>query len=110
LNGSVGAAGHPLIHIGYAVEFNNPMVLVEALAMGSARYIPMGDLVDAPNDNNERDPNVRFVDVVTQVAEDREFDHILVNGTGFRDKLKAVWNKKDLLKKYYNKAIINEGK
>ncbi|KAI8050245.1 hypothetical protein BDF22DRAFT_696244 [Syncephalis plumigaleata] len=110
LDGSVGAAGHPLIHLGYALEFNDNMVLVEALAMGSTRYVPMGDLVDAPVDNSECDPNIGFADIVAQVAEDKEFDKIALSatGTGFSDKLEAVWNRRDLLRKYYNKVAINE--
>jgi len=44
--GLIGAALHPLIHIGYALEFNSKPVLSEGLAYACMAYNELGSIVD----------------------------------------------------------------
>ncbi|KAK9764874.1 hypothetical protein K7432_007265 [Basidiobolus ranarum] len=46
LPGLGGHIVHPLIHLGYAVEFRNDMVLAEALAFATLAYDSHGELID----------------------------------------------------------------
>ncbi|KAI9295276.1 hypothetical protein K502DRAFT_349159 [Neoconidiobolus thromboides FSU 785] len=45
--GLAGAALHPLIHLGYAVEFNNPIVAVEGLAYAYSHYLALDNIIDS---------------------------------------------------------------
>ncbi|KAI9295264.1 hypothetical protein K502DRAFT_303899 [Neoconidiobolus thromboides FSU 785] len=47
LPGFVGDALHPLIHLGYAVEFDNPMVAAEGLAYAYSHYLFFDDVINS---------------------------------------------------------------
>ncbi|KXN75003.1 hypothetical protein CONCODRAFT_82552 [Conidiobolus coronatus NRRL 28638] len=44
--GFAGAALHPLIHLGYAVEFDLPQVAAEGLAYACTFYLSVGEFID----------------------------------------------------------------
>ncbi|KAK9700426.1 hypothetical protein K7432_012195 [Basidiobolus ranarum] len=46
LPGLGGHLAHPLIHLGYAAEFNNKLILAEALAFATLAYDFHGELID----------------------------------------------------------------
>ncbi|RUS12955.1 LOW QUALITY PROTEIN: hypothetical protein BC938DRAFT_478258 [Jimgerdemannia flammicorona] len=43
---SIGNAVHPLIHLGFGIELQRPLIVSEALAYTCIKYSPYGDLVE----------------------------------------------------------------
>ncbi|KAK9711995.1 hypothetical protein K7432_007444 [Basidiobolus ranarum] len=63
LPGLVGEAAHPLIHLGYAVEFRQDLLLSEALALCTIGYDPHGELI------NEEFSEPAYKDPITIIEE-----------------------------------------
>ncbi|KAI9591716.1 hypothetical protein BDF19DRAFT_453987 [Syncephalis fuscata] len=108
LSGAVGAVGHSLIHLGFAIEFNDSLVLVEALALASARYFPLDDIIDTYTYHSNSDTNIGFKQVIQEVANDKALDITFTNGLKFSSKLQLIMTKKDIVAKHFNKVVINE--
>jgi hypothetical protein len=53
ISGFAGAILHPLIHLGYAVEFDFPQVAAEGLSYACIFYLPVGELIDNLPESNE---------------------------------------------------------
>ncbi|KAK1758242.1 cell cycle checkpoint protein RAD17 [Echria macrotheca] len=49
VNGLIGGLGHPLIHLGYAYEFDNREVAMEALTLASTQYNFLHKYTDDPS-------------------------------------------------------------
>ncbi|KAJ1928643.1 hypothetical protein IWQ60_001848 [Tieghemiomyces parasiticus] len=48
LAGMYGGLTHPMIHIGYAIEFHNDQLLSEGLAYACSHYLDMAAVIDQP--------------------------------------------------------------
>ncbi|RKP09233.1 hypothetical protein THASP1DRAFT_14538 [Thamnocephalis sphaerospora] len=92
--GMVGAAAHPLIHLGFALEFNNTTVLAEALAFGCARRIPLEPIVDrtAPAMIAADGREVSFSTAIAQVAGDARLDKVPYRTGRLGDKMRAMFD------------------
>jgi hypothetical protein len=93
LVGAVGAAGHPLIHLGYATEFDDTTVLTEALAYACVRRVPMEDIVDGTYElmMDQGSDNVKMLDIIQQVATDRRLDVIPWNHGRLGRKIQSIF-------------------
>ncbi|ORX84007.1 hypothetical protein K493DRAFT_360857 [Basidiobolus meristosporus CBS 931.73] len=73
LPGLCGHLVHPLIHLGYAVEFNNDLVLAEALAFGTLAYDAHGELIDKVLPTaTSTDP----VKIIEEVSKDTHYEDV----------------------------------
>ena len=107
LPGSIGAAGHPVIHLGFAIEFHDSTVLVEALALASTRYLAFGSVIDTPTYGS--DTLIRFNDIFCEIANDSRLELTVTADTKFSKKFEQLTEKKDLVIDYFNKAVITKG-
>ncbi|KAK9760653.1 hypothetical protein K7432_015115 [Basidiobolus ranarum] len=70
LPGIGGEAAHPLIHLGYAVEFHNDLILSEALALCVIGYDRTGELIDQEfSESAYKDP----VTIIEEMSRDVRF-------------------------------------
>jgi len=95
--------GHPLIHLGYAFEFDNREIAIEALAMTAVQYNFMHKYTDDPS-YTKKSPLGSFTNVaelVDKVANDKRFDG-LFSSPGL-DNVKPLFEKhEDLVLEYWN--------
>ncbi|KAI9245865.1 hypothetical protein BDA99DRAFT_527654 [Phascolomyces articulosus] len=83
----LGSAIHPLIHFGYAVEFNLPSIAAEGLAMAACSEDDLVHFTPAAArfyDNNNG--TERIADIITKVKNDSTFKGVVK----FTDKYKPV--------------------
>ncbi|KAI7855362.1 hypothetical protein BDC45DRAFT_439079 [Circinella umbellata] len=81
----LGGAYHPLIHLGYAIEFNLPNVTAEALAMMACCEDYPAPVMKHLNDKNEDGEELKQIMNGTQTAltifqtlyEDSDFDNVI---------------------------------
>ncbi|KAI8869034.1 hypothetical protein GQ42DRAFT_163710 [Ramicandelaber brevisporus] len=69
--GLLGEAIHPLIHLGYACEFNDKSTLAQALAYSVMGYYPTGELVDtlpASATSASAEGGKRAFEIIAEVA------------------------------------------
>jgi hypothetical protein len=103
-------AGHPLIHLGYAVEFRDPMVLSEALAFSASVSRRPEEFIDQTG-SNATAAEQSFVSVIEQVRNDKRFDKVPIYHSKLSDRVNGLLSLcKDELLYYYNQALITEGK
>ncbi|KAG2216498.1 hypothetical protein INT45_006843 [Circinella minor] len=89
-----GGAYHPLIHLGYAIEFNLSKVAAEALAMmacttGYARPV-LKHVTDKNEDGEElkeiTNGNKTVMDIIQAIYSDTDFDDVVK----YKDELKSI--------------------
>ena len=91
---TLGCAIHPLIHLGYAVEFNLPSLAAEGLAMAACSadtlvyFSPSPSLSSAHYDYNTEKVNgtERIEDIITKVKNDSDLNAIVK----FEDNMKPM--------------------
>ncbi|KAK9762616.1 hypothetical protein K7432_011469 [Basidiobolus ranarum] len=73
LPGLGGQLAHPLIHLGYAVEFHNKLILAEALAFATVAYDFPGELIDKvlPG-HTSKDPEK----ILEEISQDSRYEDI----------------------------------
>ncbi|KAK6336353.1 hypothetical protein TWF696_001914 [Orbilia brochopaga] len=88
LHGLVEGIGHPLIHLGYALEVEDKGLAIEALAMTATSYQSIHEFVDNP------DPPKTFLritdvrEIFTRIHDDDSFDSICdAYGAGHPDRV-----------------------
>ncbi|KAI9593136.1 hypothetical protein BDF19DRAFT_415775 [Syncephalis fuscata] len=111
LVGAVGAAGHPLIHLGYAIEFDDTTVLAEALAYACARRVPMEDVVDGTYSSmlEQGRDDTQILDVITLVSADRRLDVIPWDHGRLGRKIQSIFELcRTNVTDYFNRILITE--
>lgn len=80
MSSSLGSTIHPLIHIGFALEFKNPIVLEEGLAYCCSWHldIPL-ELYEYQNSN----PSKSCYEIIRQIQQSSDFSEIKVNSAEF---------------------------
>lgn len=64
---SLGAAMHPLIHVGYAMEFENPMLLSEGLAFACVDPLLDTSRMLSDDDANPANPDTTVFDLIEEL-------------------------------------------
>ena len=88
---ALGSATHPLIHLGYAVEFNLPLLAAEGLAMAACSadtLVHFSPSSSAHYDNNTKKVNgtERIENIITKVKNDSDLNAIIT----FEDSMKPM--------------------
>jgi hypothetical protein len=94
----VSGAFHPLIQLGFGIEFDDPMIVAEGLAGAACHENRFKDIIDQDfwelNQNNDS-----ILDIAQQIKNDNRFDGIL----SYEDEnklTKILSNKTQLIKEY----------
>ncbi|OLL26725.1 Oxidoreductase [Neolecta irregularis DAH-3] len=103
----MSGAYHCLIHIGYGIEFDLPIMVVEGLAETALHKPTVGALY--PDDISKlslENENLTTEEIVRQVVDDKRFDNML----SFSDspKLNVVMKNPDLVLEYASKWSVDE--
>jgi len=72
----VSGALHPLIHVGYGIEFQEPKILAEGLAQAAVHDNRMDGILDDKYFNEPGDSNATINDILTAVREEMRFDNL----------------------------------
>ncbi|KAJ3235042.1 hypothetical protein HDU81_000860 [Chytriomyces hyalinus] len=88
LHGLVEGLGHPLIHLGYALELEDKLLAAEALAMVAATYRKMHSFVDNPNPPEPSMTTTEIREILVKLFEDSNYDDFVhEHGPGHPDKV-----------------------
>ncbi|KAF3909166.1 hypothetical protein ABW21_db0209105 [Orbilia brochopaga] len=88
LHGLVEGIGHPLIHLGYALEVEDKGLAMEALAMTAASYQTIHEFVDNPSPPKTFLQITNIRDIFTRIHEDDTYDSICESyGAGHPDRV-----------------------
>ncbi|KAK9761399.1 hypothetical protein K7432_013735 [Basidiobolus ranarum] len=111
--GLLGNSLHPLVHLGFGIEFEHPSVTSEGLAYAAMSYLSYGELVDDSSAQSIRSLECR--QILEMIRTDKRFDGPFEGQ--FQTKVKIlVKSRGDLLKSYvdawvaYGEAINAEQK
>ncbi|ANB14250.1 hypothetical protein AWJ20_5211 [Sugiyamaella lignohabitans] len=103
LSGLYSGLLHPLIHFGYAIEVDSPLIAIEALAMSCTEYNDLGkllvDVVDSTPGSKTTDP----VQILQDIRNDTDFDNQL--SKPFENKLPVLIKKFDSKIKHYSERL-----
>lgn len=108
-----GAATHPLIHLGYAVEFGDDRVLSEALAATAVVRFRAYDVVDTTLETMRKHGSnqLKFLDVLTEVCQDKKLDEFEWRSSALGTKSRKLMSEHpDRVLSYFNRVKIDEGK
>ncbi|KAK4451475.1 cell cycle checkpoint protein RAD17 [Podospora aff. communis PSN243] len=77
VNGLIGGLGHPLIHLGYAFEFDSREIAIEALGLASVQYNFLHKYTDDPS-YTRKSPfsSTSPLELLEKLASDDRFDGI----------------------------------
>ncbi|KAK5655436.1 hypothetical protein OQA88_5707 [Cercophora sp. LCS_1] len=108
VNGLIGGLGHPLIHLGYAFEFDNRDIAIEALAMAATSYNFLHKYID--NSSYTRKSTVSSTsptELLNKLADDTRFDGIFEE-PGFAN-IETLFEKHEsLVLEYWNAWDITD--
>ncbi|KAK0613048.1 hypothetical protein B0T17DRAFT_542626 [Bombardia bombarda] len=77
VNGLIGGLGHPLIHLGYAYEFDNREIAMEALALSATQYNFLHRYLDDPSYTRPAPfTSASPAELLDRLAADARFDGI----------------------------------
>src|SRR5262249_33715627 len=113
LPGMIAAAAHPLIHLGYAVEFSSPRVLAEALAFGCCRQLPQTQMVDEPVADVPKGwtPDLGVTDVLERVCNDCEIDRSWRSRDQVMQRMEGLFKAGgNRLATHFNSVSVTQGK
>lgn len=104
INGLIEGLGHPLIHLGYALELNSRIVAIEALTLASAFYGDLHKYLDDPKYTRPPPPDATHstpLELLHRAAGDKRFDGLFKEVGG--DNLSQLFAKReDTLLEYWN--------
>ncbi|KAB5530299.1 cell cycle checkpoint protein RAD17 [Coniochaeta sp. 2T2.1] len=107
VNGLIGGLGHPLIHLGYAYEFNSKEIAMEALGLAAVQYNFLHKYLDdksytRPAPFTSSSPT----DLLNKLASDKRFDN-LFKSPGFKNIEPLFQQHEDLVLEYWNAWSID---
>ncbi|KAM7196061.1 cell cycle checkpoint protein RAD17 [Rhypophila sp. PSN 637] len=102
VNGLIGGLGHPLIHLGYAFEFDNREIAIEALAMAASQYNFLHKYID-DSSYTIKPPfsSTSPSELLEKLATDKRFDGIF-REPGFENIEKLFQGHESLVLEYWN--------
>ena len=92
LPGLLGSATHPLIHLGYGVEFKECLVVAEGLAYAAHSFLDLSTLSDVISSDNEQSAprsTITVSDVLRQISETTFWSDGVVSHN-FQNRIKQV--------------------
>ncbi|KAH6668434.1 hypothetical protein B0J14DRAFT_164803 [Halenospora varia] len=72
---------HPLIHLGFGLEFRQPAIVVEALAMTAVHHDDIGQVLQRAEDSSAQSRSKPMVDLIQDVMN----SEAIRSGSGFKD-------------------------
>ncbi|KAH6668414.1 hypothetical protein B0J14DRAFT_658327 [Halenospora varia] len=75
---------HPLIHLGFGLEFRQPAIIVEALAMTAIHFDDVGQILQRAEESSAQSEAKPMVDLIHSVMN----SEVIRSGPGFRDGFK----------------------
>ncbi|EPS40885.1 hypothetical protein H072_5223 [Dactylellina haptotyla CBS 200.50] len=88
LHGLMEGIGHPLIHLGYAMEMNDKNLAAEALAMAASSYQNIHEYVDDPNPPEPFITSTEIREILDKLFENPNYDEFCKNtGVGHPEKV-----------------------
>ncbi|ORY00471.1 hypothetical protein K493DRAFT_335313 [Basidiobolus meristosporus CBS 931.73] len=103
--GLLGNSLHPLVHLGFGVEFEHPSVTSEGLAYAAMTYLSYGELIDEAS--TPFNQNLGCRQILEMIRTDKRFDGPFEGQ--FQAKVKIlVKSRADLLKSYVD-AWVSRG-
>ncbi|KAK3337085.1 hypothetical protein B0T19DRAFT_411458 [Cercophora scortea] len=102
INGLIGGLGHPLIHLGYAYEFDNREIAMEALGLAATQYNFLHKYLDDPSYTRTSPfSSSSPTDLLDKVANDPRFDGFFKD-PGF-DNVEPIFQEHEsLILEYWN--------
>ncbi|KAH6660600.1 hypothetical protein BKA67DRAFT_548580 [Truncatella angustata] len=102
VNGLIGGLGHPLIHLGYAYEFNSREVAMEALGLAATQYNFLHKYLDNPvYTRTSSFKSTSPLELFHRIASDSRFDGLFSEPT--LGNLDVLFEKhEDLVMEYWN--------
>jgi hypothetical protein len=100
--------GHPLIHLGYAYEFNNAEVGMEALGLIASTYNHLHKYFDDPSYTKPSEhPSTSPLEILKRIGADTRFDRLFEHkgGNNFNDLFE---NHEDLILEYWNSWVLED--
>ncbi|KAK4187978.1 hypothetical protein QBC35DRAFT_497442 [Podospora australis] len=108
ISGLIGGLGHPLIHLGYAYEFDSREIAMEALSLAASQHNFFHKYLDDPAYTNPR-PSFTSpspLELLGKLSSDSRFDH-LFREPGFSN-IETLFEKHEpLVLEYWNAWDIN---
>lgn len=102
VNGLIGGLGHPLIHLGYAFEFDNREIAMEALGMAAVQYNFLHKYIDDPAYTKKSHFNSTSpVDLLDKLASDERFNGMFKT-PGFDNIEPLFQDHENLVLEYWN--------
>lgn len=108
INCVITGVGHPLIHLGYAFEFNNKEIAMEALALTAIEYNFHHKYSDDPSYTKPSDnPTSSVFTVLERIGNDKRFDGIFKEKGGGNSTY-ILENHEDLVLEHWNSWVIDD--
>lgn len=103
INGLIGGLGHPLIHLGYAYEFNSREIAIEALSMAASQHNFLHRYSDDPAYTNPNPPfsSTSPLELLNKLASDSRF-HGIFKEPGFANIATLFEKHEPLVLEYWN--------
>ncbi|KAL2266600.1 hypothetical protein VTJ83DRAFT_5952 [Remersonia thermophila] len=102
VNGLIGGLGHPLIHLGYAYEFDNREVAIEALGLAATQYNFLHRYLDDPSYTRPAPfSSASPLELLHKLASDARFDG-LFDTPGFANIEPLFQHHESLVLEYWN--------
>jgi hypothetical protein len=103
----VSGALHPIIHVGYGIEFNEPIILAEGLASTAIHTNRMGPLLNEDFFEDKGDYNITINDIIKEICNDSRFDNVLQHSEDGKLNL-LLQRKLDVVREYAQKWGVQE--
>ncbi|CAP67994.1 uncharacterized protein PODANS_1_18630 [Podospora anserina S mat+] len=103
VNGLVGGLGHPLIHLGYAYEFDSREIATEALGLASTQYNYLHRYLDDPTYTVKPTTSSTPLELLNKLSNDTRFDNLFK--TPAFSNIEALFHSKEseaLVLEYWN--------
>ncbi|KAK4127105.1 hypothetical protein N657DRAFT_641043 [Parathielavia appendiculata] len=102
INGLIGGLGHPLIHLGYAYEFDSREIAMEALGLAATQYNFLHKYLDNPSYTRQSSfSSASFLELINKLASDDRFDG-LFKEPGFANIEPLFQKHESLVLEYWN--------
>ncbi|AEO54420.1 hypothetical protein MYCTH_2296978 [Thermothelomyces thermophilus ATCC 42464] len=102
VNGLIGGLGHPLIHLGYAYEFDSREIATEALGLAATQYNFLHRYIDDPSYTRPAPfSSTSPLELLDRLASDTRFDG-LFREPGYANIEPLFRDHEDLLLEYWN--------
>jgi len=104
----IGGAAHPLIHLGFGVEFSSALVVSEALAQASVHERKMIPLLQFTKEKYEPTKQItKLLDVIQAIRDDRSLDNVVSFSVNNKTD-KTITDGADKLNYYASQFVIED--